>query len=50
MIISQFKTIIEHFTANMKLPEIFLDIRVYRGSYIVSDQFLTSDKLRFPPK
>ena len=44
------KTFIDYFVANRKLPEVFLDVRVYRGSDIGSDHFLTLDKLRFPPK
>jgi hypothetical protein len=32
-----------------KLPEVFLDMRVYRGREIGSDHFLTLDKLNFLP-
>ena len=44
------KTFIDYFIGNRKLPEVFLDVRVYRGSDIGSHHFLTLDKLRFLPK
>ena len=44
------ETFIDYFIANRKLPEVFLDMRVYRWSDTGSDHFLTLDKLRFLPK
>jgi hypothetical protein len=44
------RTIIDYFIANRKLSQLFLDVRVYIGSDIGSDHFLTLAKLRFPPK
>jgi hypothetical protein len=44
------KTLIGSFIANGELSEPFLDVRVYRGSDVGSDHFLTLAKLRFPPK
>jgi hypothetical protein len=43
-----FSTVIDYFIANRKLLELFLDVRIYRGSDIGSDQFLTLAELRFP--
>lgn len=34
----------------MKLSDLFLDMRVYRGSDIGSDHILTLAELRFPPR
>jgi len=42
--------VIDIFIANRKLSELFLDVRVYRGSDIGSDHFLTLAELRFPQK
>jgi len=44
------KTVADYFIPNRKLSELFLDVRVYRGGGMGSDQFLTFAKLRFPPK
>jgi len=43
-------TVINYFIANRKLSKLVLDVRVYNGSDIGSDHFLTLDKLRFSPK
>ena len=36
-----FGTVTDYFIVNRKLSELFLDVRVYRGSGIGSDHFLT---------
>ena len=43
-------TVTDYFIANMKLPELSLLLRVYRGRDIGLDHFLTLVKLTFPPK
>jgi hypothetical protein len=40
----------DYFIANRKLSELFLAMRVYRGSDIGSDQFFNMVKLGYPPK
>jgi len=44
------KTVIDYFTANRNLSELFLDFRVHRGSDVGSGYFLTLVKLRIPTK
>ena len=41
------RTFTDYFITNRKLPEVFLDVTVYRGRDIGSNHFLTSYKLRF---
>jgi hypothetical protein len=50
MAITQFQRAIDYFIANRKLSELFLGMRVYRGSDMGADQFFSMTKLRFPPK
>lgn len=38
------------YVASRRLSELYLDVRVYRGSGFGSGHFLTLDKLRFLPK
>jgi len=45
MVSSQFQKSYRLFYANRKISELFLDVRVYRGSGICSDQFLILAKL-----
>jgi hypothetical protein len=45
MVNSQFQKSYRLFYANRKISELFLDVRVYRGSGICSDQFLILAKL-----
>jgi hypothetical protein len=40
----------DYIIANRKLSELFLDMRVQKGSDLGLDHFLTLVKLRFPPK
>jgi hypothetical protein len=44
------RTVTDYFIAKRKLSELFLDVRVYRGSDNGSDQLLTLAKFRFPPR
>jgi len=47
---SQFRNNNRLFYANRKISELFLDVRVYRGSDICSDHFLILAKLVLTPK
>jgi hypothetical protein len=40
----------DYFIANRKLSELFIDMRVQKGSDLGSDHFFSLVKLRFPPK
>jgi endonuclease/exonuclease/phosphatase family metal-dependent hydrolase len=44
------KTVTDYLIANRELSELFLDVRVYRGSDVCSDHFFTLAKLTFLPK
>jgi len=47
---SQFRNSYRLFYANRKISELFLEVRVYRGSDICSDHFLILAELVLTPK
>ena len=47
---SQFRNSYRLFYTNRKLSELFLEVRIYRGSDISSDYFLILAKLVLTPK
>jgi hypothetical protein len=50
MVITQFQRATDYFIANWKLSQLFLGMRVDRGSDIGADQIFSMNKLSCPPK